>query len=196
MRVTIFLLIWCFGCFGFSQSNTVFEEANSLYNDGKFAEAIDKYESILDSNFHSAELYFNLANANYKLNNVASSIYYYEKALQLDPHDDDIKNNLSYAQNMTIDAIDRVPQVGFSRIVNNLIKLMSADAWATTGICGVVLFVLLFIMYHFSYATTKKRLSFIFSIIGLLIGCFALLMAFQKERIDKRDNPAIVFAQE
>ncbi|NNE32181.1 MAG: SH3 domain-containing protein, partial [Winogradskyella sp.] len=42
----------------------------------------------------------------------------------------------------------------------------------------------------------KKRLSFIFSIIGLLIGCFALLMAFQKERIDKRDNPAIVFAQE
>ena len=28
------------------------------------------------------------------------------------------------------------------------------------------------------------------------MGCFSVLMAFQKEKLDKKDKPAIVFAQE
>ena len=66
-----------------------------MYNQGKYAEAIDKYKAILETKNHSAALYFNLANAHYKLNNIAPSIYYYEKALQLAPNDPDIKNNLA-----------------------------------------------------------------------------------------------------
>ena len=77
----IIILVFCFfSTIVFSQNDTLFDEANALYNDGKYAEAIDKYETILDSGQHSAELYFNLGNANYKLNNIAPSIYYYEKA--------------------------------------------------------------------------------------------------------------------
>ena len=104
MRAIIILFVCCFSMIGFSQNDSVFSEANTLYNNGKYAEAIDKYESILDSDQHSAELYFNLGNANYKLNNIAPSIYYYEKALLLEPNDKDIQNNLAFAQNMTIDA--------------------------------------------------------------------------------------------
>ena len=90
-----------------------------MYNEGKYAEAISLYESILATKKHSAALYFNLANAHYKLNHIAPSIYYYEKALQLNPNDSDIKNNLAFAQNMTIDAINDVPEVGFSKLINN-----------------------------------------------------------------------------
>ena len=36
------------------------KKAMHLYNEGKYAEAIDKYEAILDAEEHSAELYFNL----------------------------------------------------------------------------------------------------------------------------------------
>ena len=91
MRIFTYLIL-CFSLFGYAQSNHVFEEANGLYNDGKYSEAIEKYEEILNSNVHSAELYFNLANANYKLNNIAPSVYYYEKALLLEPNDEEIKN--------------------------------------------------------------------------------------------------------
>jgi tetratricopeptide (TPR) repeat protein len=71
MRAITILLFCCFTAYGASQNNQRFEEANTLYNDNKYAEAIDKYESILDSDMHSAALYFNLGNANYKLNNIA-----------------------------------------------------------------------------------------------------------------------------
>ena len=196
MRAIIVFLVCCFSWVGISQNDQDFESANALYNDGKYAEAIDKYESILKSGEHSAELYFNLGNANYKLNNIAPSIYYYEKALQLSPNDKEIENNLAFAKNMTIDAIDKVPQVGFSRIANNLVNTFQTDTWAKMAIGGVLLFVLLFLMYHFSYATSRKRIAFIVSIAGLLLAFFSVAMAFQKERLDRNDNPAIVFVQE
>jgi tetratricopeptide (TPR) repeat protein len=196
MRIVIFLLVCCFSLLGFSQNNTAFEQANALYNAGKYTEAIDTYESILNSDVHSTELYFNLGNANYKLNNIASSIYYYEKALLLSPDDKDIENNLGFAKNMTIDAIDRVPKVGFSRLINNIVNTFSTDIWAKIAVVGVILFVLLFLMYHFSYTTYRKRIAFVTSVISLFVACFSVAMAFQKEDLVKKDNPAIVFVQE
>ncbi len=196
MRAITILLLCCFSVIGFSQNNQRFEEANALYNDNKYAEAIDKYESILDTEAHSAELYFNLGNANYKLNNIAPTIYYYEKALQLNPNDKVIENNLAYAQNMTIDAIDSVPEVGFSRIINNVVNTFQTDTWAKFAIGGVLIFVLLFLMYHFSYSTSRKRIAFVVSVVSLLVACISVALAFQKESLDKKNNPAIVFAQE
>jgi tetratricopeptide (TPR) repeat protein len=196
MQLLRLLLFCCLSLLGTSQNNERFEQANALYNDAKYAEAIDMYESILDTDVHSAELYFNLGNAHYKLNNIAPSIYYYEKALILDPNDKDIKNNLAFAQNMTIDAIDKVPDVGFSRIVKTIVNTASADTWAKIAIVGVFIFVGLFLLYHFAYATTRKRIAFIVSVIGMALALFALTMAFQKQRLEKNDNPAIVFAQE
>ena len=197
MKNRIYILLYCclWGSL-FSQNAQYFNDANALYNDGKYAEAIEKYETILESGKHSAELYFNLGNANYKLNNIAPSVYYYEKALLLNPNDEDIKTNLAYAQNMTIDAIDKVPQVGFARIINNMVNAFNTDTWAKMAISGVVLFVLLFLLYHFSYATSRKRIAFVVSILSLLLACFSFAMAFQKENLENKDNPAIVFAQE
>lgn len=196
MRAITILLLCCFSMIGFSQNDQTFSEANTFYNNGKYAEAIDAYESILDSDMHSAALYFNLGNANYKLNNIAPSIYYFEKALQLEPNDKDIKNNLAFAQNMTIDAIENVPDVGFSRIINNLVNTFNTDTWAKIAVGGVLLFVIIFLAYHFSYTSSKKRIAFVTSIVSLSIACFALAMAFQKEGLNKKNNPAIVFAQE
>ena len=45
-----------------------FEKGNALYEKGKYAEAVDAYETVLKDNQQSSELYFNLGNAYYKLN--------------------------------------------------------------------------------------------------------------------------------
>ena len=68
--------------------------------------------------------------------------------------------------------------------------------WSKLAIGGVLLFVILFLMYHFSYASSRKRIAFIFSVLGLLLAFFSVAMAFQKQHLDEKDNPAIVFAQE
>lgn len=196
IRALTILFICGFSCFGIAQNKQIFEEANALYNQEKFAEAIDKYQSIVDANLQSPELYYNLGNAHYKLNHVAPSIYYYEKALQLSPNDKDIENNLAFARNMTIDAIDKVPEVGFSRLINSIVNLLHRDTWAKIAIGAVILFVLLFLTFHFSYSTAKKRIAFVSSLVSLLMVFFAITMAFKKDQLNRKNNPAIVFVQE
>ncbi|QDO93041.1 tetratricopeptide repeat protein [Formosa sediminum] len=176
--------------------NSVFEQANTLYNEGKYAEAIDKYQSILDSGMHSSELFFNLGNAHYKLNHVGPSVYYFEKALELAPNDKDIKNNIAYARNMTIDAIDVVPEVGISKLFNSITSVLSFDGWAILAVTMFILFVVLFISYYFAEYTNKKRIAFTTSLTVLCIGFLALFFAFHNYNIKQNDNPAIIFAQE
>jgi tetratricopeptide (TPR) repeat protein len=192
----IYILIALIYAGAFAQNQSLFDQGNALYNDGKYAEAIDKYIAILESESHSADLYYNLANAHYKLNNIAPSIYYYEKALQLNPDDFDIKNNITFARNMTIDAIEVVPDAGFSRLVNSATNTFSFDNWARIAVALVFCFVVLFLIYYFAYSTLIKRFTFIGSLASLFLVCVTLAFAFHKYNLDKKDNPAIVFAQE
>ncbi|MGC6429784.1 MAG: tetratricopeptide repeat protein [Jejuia sp.] len=197
MKQFLFLLFMLFGLVAVdAQNNTLFDSGNTLYNEGKYAEAIDKYMAVLETGQHSSELYYNLGNAHYKLNNIAPSIYYFEKALLLNPNDKDVKNNLSYANNMTIDAIDKIPEVGFSKVIKNASNMLSFDTWAWVAVIFVLLYVGLVLVYYFSYSSGRKRAAFITSVVCLVGICITLAFAFNKFQIDKKDNPAIIFAQE
>jgi tetratricopeptide (TPR) repeat protein len=196
MKAKFYILSFLFSLGLFAQNNVLFERANAFYNQGKYADAISQYEAVLATKNHSADLYFNLGNAHYKLNHVAPSIYYYEKALKLAPNDSDIKNNLALAKNMTIDAINVIPEAGLSKILNNAANIMTFDGWAKVSVAFVFCFVALFLIYYFAYSTLRKRLTFLGSMASLLLMCVSLLFAFHKFNLDKRDKPAIVFAQE
>ena len=84
------------------------------------------------------------------------SVYYYEKALLLDPASKDIKINLSFAQKMTIDSIERIPQSGFSMWFSKTLNSLSVDGWATRCVGLTFLFVFLFLCYLLSYSESKK----------------------------------------
>jgi len=192
----IFIISFLVSCFSIAQNEQLFEQANTLYNEGKYQEAINNYLKISESGEHSASLYFNLGNSYYKLNQIAPSIYYYEKALLLAPGDTDIKNNLLYAQNMTVDAIDALPQTGFSRIFQKIIGKLSYNSWGILSILFMVLFVTGFLLYYFSVYQEKKRLFFIISMFCLLISLLSLSFSFSQYNYIQNQDPAIVFAKE
>jgi tetratricopeptide (TPR) repeat protein len=52
----------------------VLDHANKLYEQNKFAEARDAYETILRNGYSNGELYYNLGNAYYKSGNIAKAI--------------------------------------------------------------------------------------------------------------------------
>jgi tetratricopeptide (TPR) repeat protein len=190
------LIFWLMCLVGFSQTTESFKQANDLYNSGYYKEAIGQYDSILASNQHSAELYFNLANCYYKLNEVGPSIFYYEKALQLAPDDLDILNNLGYAQKMTIDAIQEVPESGVSKLLNKTLNSLSVDGWAIRCVGLVFLFVVLFLGYYLSYSEAKKRLFFVSSNVVLIILFVSLGLLFKKDSLDSNTQQAIIFVKE
>ena len=196
MKKAFYILIFLLSSISMAQNETLFDQGNALYNDGNYTEAIEKYQAILKQGEHSAELYFNLGNSYYRLNNIAPSIYYYEKALQLAPDDKDILNNISFARNMTIDVVDTIPEVGFSKLINNITNMMSFDTWSKMAVGLVIVFVILFLSYYFSYASTKKRIAFVVSLASIVLAFTSLSFAYHKYNLEKNDKPAIVFAKE
>ena len=176
-------------------AQNAFEKGNALYKKDKFQEAITEYESILNSKNHSAEVYFNLGNAYYKLNKVAPSIYNYEKALLLNPNYGEAKNNLRFAQNMTIDEIKPIERVGFGKTVDDFTSQHTFDDWGKTAIGFSVVFLLFFVAYYFFSNTILKRIFFIgmfFALIGLV---FSVSFAVSEKSRVENDKPAIIFAE-
>lgn len=194
-KITIaFILLLSF--LGNAQNEKLFSLATDAYNNGKYDAAITNYLKIVDGGAHSAELYFNLGNAYYKLNKIAPSIYYYEKALLLAPNDSEVKNNLGYAQNMTIDAIERLPETGLATIVGKVTRFFSFDQWAYLAVALMMLFVLCYIGFYYFRFSTQKRIAFISSIVALVAMLFSVTMAYINYSEFKGDEPAIVFAEE
>jgi tetratricopeptide (TPR) repeat protein len=179
-----------------AQSNKLFDEATAAYNSGEYEKAIGFYTDILDDGEHSAAVYYNLGNSYYKLNNIAESIYFYEKALLLSPNDEEIKTNLSYAQNMTIDAIDTMPETGLSKLYKSVTGKLTFDQWAYLAIALIIIFVLLYILFYYANSSTLKRWSFIGSILALFICIIAIVFAFIQRSDFKDLQPAIIFAEE
>ncbi len=196
MKQLLFIIVLLLAFIGKAQNETLFNKATDSYNNGDYQKAIDNYSGILENGQHSAELYFNLGNAYYKLNEIAPSIYYYEKALLLSPNDSDIKNNLSYAQNMTLDAIEVMPETGLAKIYNSITGIMTFDQWSYAAVMFMILFVLLYIAFFYFRYATKKRIAFIGSFVSLFISVIAAAFAFVQFNDFKADQPAIVFDSE
>lgn len=196
MKNKVLILFILFGLSASAQNETLFKKGNEAYNEGDYVKAADQYLEILDKGEHSAELYFNLGNAYYKLNQIAPSIYYYEKALLLRPNDSEIKNNLAYSQNMTLDAIEVLPETGLANLYKRFTGYLSFDQWAKTAVFFMILFVLLYIAFYFFRYSTRKRIAFIGSLLAILLSIISAVFAFIEHEDFKTDNPAIVFAQE
>ncbi|MBO0321144.1 tetratricopeptide repeat protein [Muricauda sp. CAU 1633] len=182
--------------FGFSQNNSLFDQATEHYNKGEYTKAIENYKEILENGEHSAQLYFNLGNCYYKQNAIGPSIYYYEKALLLDPTDSEIINNLGYAQNMRLDAIEEMPKTEISQIYNTIVNLFSFDQWAYLAVALIFLFVLAYLAYFFLRYANQKRMAFITSVFSLGLAVVCVLMAYLQYQGFKKNNPAIVFSKE
>lgn len=172
-----------------------FEKGNELYQKGKYDLAVNAYESVLEVNKQSVELYFNLGNSYYKLNKIAPAIFNYEKALVLDPCNKETLNNIRFAQKQTIDEIKVVPKVGFAKLIRDFTGNCTYDTWAWITVAFTTLFLLFFVGYYFSQRGTIKRIFFFGMFVIILLILISVSSAiFEKDHF-KNERPAIVFAE-
>jgi tetratricopeptide (TPR) repeat protein len=176
-------------------AQTGFEKGNLLYQNGKYAEAAKAYESVLEANKESVELYFNLGNCYYKLHQTAPAIYNYEKALVLDPADKDALNNIKFAQKQTIDEIKVVPKVGFAKMLRDFTGIYTFDTWAWITVGFAFLFLLFFMGYYFYQTVAAKRIFFVGMFVILLLLVMSISAAFFEKSHFDNERPAIVFAE-
>ena len=154
---------------------SIFSQANELYNKGSYIEAINNYKEIIKNDFHSAELYYNLGNAYYRLDSIASSVYYYEKALQLNPNDREIIDNLALVNKTLVDEIDPITTPLIESILKSLSNIFYFETWGYISIFFSFLIVALFLSYYFANSSRIKRLTFILLCISSILMLASLI---------------------
>jgi tetratricopeptide (TPR) repeat protein len=112
----------------------MFFRANSLYADGRYAEAAAEYEHVLGTGVASANVYFNLGNAYLKAGDVGRAVLAYERARRLAPGDPDLRANLAFAreQNGEDDEPPRWTRVAFPLAAvwpSDTVLVVAAAAW-------------------------------------------------------------------
>jgi tetratricopeptide (TPR) repeat protein len=193
-----FVIIVCvfFTSFGFSQAaDELFFQANNLYKNGSYTEAVELYKKLENLGLQSDDLYYNLGNSYYKLNKVAPSIYYYEKALKLNPINEDAKTNLAFAKRMKIDAIKVLPKTIFQKFAEKFIYKLHYNTWAWIAVILSFLGAVLFLLYHFSYSRRKKLLHFNTSVLSALLLIFSVVFTYKAYSHEMNTKPAIIFKQ-
>jgi len=177
-------------------ADSLFVKANKLYQHEEYAASLSLYEQIEAGNLASDDLYFNMANAYYKTNKVAPAIYYYEKALLLNPNHADAAYNLTFAKRMGIDNIEALPKSIGQKFTDTIILRLSYNTWAYIAVVLSFLFALLFLLYHFSYLSVRKRIYFITSILSAIFIIMTVLFAYSNYDYAKNYKAAIVFAEQ
>lgn len=196
LRYYIHIIIICLSLSAFGQNDSIFNKANDAYADANYQEAKRLYLNIIKDGQMSSELYFNLGNTYYKLENIPQSIFYYEKALKLNPKDEAIQNNLSFAERMRLDQFQKAPESEVDKGIEGFVTLFSIDTWSVMGIGFLIIASILFAIFLFYRKPFVKRLTFGLSILFILIslGSFSLAQT-QLDNINESVF-AIIFEKE
>ena len=195
LKKIIFFWVCFITVVGYTQTlDSLFTDANKLYQQESYIDALKLYQEVENKQFESGALYYNMANIYYKTNQVAPAIYYYEKALKLDPNNKDITFNLDFAQRMTLDNIEALPKSLGQKFRDSVILKFTYNTWAIIAVSLAFLFAILFLLYHFSYSTVKKRIYFITSTLSVIFVALSIFFAVKNHHYIKTTKTAIIFA--
>lgn len=169
------------------------EQAEQLYREGKYQEAAELYQKILDGGQESAELYYNLGNACYKMGENTRAIINYERALLLDPADGMARYNLRKARQAVVDKIDVLPELFLVRWYKELVTCLSADQWGYVSVGMFMLFLVMAALFFYSGRVGIKKTGFIVGIIAFVLTLSAVFFAMKQERrMTVRDEAVVV----
>ena len=179
---------------GNDQVNTLFAKANEQYTKGRYKEAIQTYQSILNDGYQSASIYFNLGNAYYKQGEIPSAILYYEKAHKVAPGDADIQFNIQLANSKTTDKIEPAPEFFLTKWCDAFVLGFAINTWAVLSILLFVTGFGLLTVYLFAQSVGIKKAAFFASAGLIFLGLLTILLAANQSRYFAAHHQAIVFS--
>jgi tetratricopeptide (TPR) repeat protein len=165
-RFAVMLAIVLGTSFSVGAYDDLFDQAQGAYDDGRYAEAVILYESMVSTGVANTEVFYNLANAYFKDGDLPNAVRHYRTAWYAKPRDPDIRANLHFALSATgaIEPIQNMPGRVFSTL--------SANEWIAALICTYLLLMVLLMMSLLMRSMRSSLLKF--SLVPMALLFFAL----------------------
>lgn len=155
-----------------------FAQGNQHFENREYDHAITAYVRIIEQGYESATVYYNLANAHFKNGDLGYAILYYLKAQRLDPTDEDITSNLSFAKRLTRVQLEGVQLNPINSLFESIVApfKLTALAWLSS-VLFIVFVGFLIIRFGLGYRHGVVKVSTTVIVILLLVA--ALLTTYK-----------------
>ena len=173
-----------------ARADTLFASGNKAYQAENYAQALDHYQTILDSTeLESAALYYNLGNSYYQTGQLGPSILNYRRALRLDPGNEEILHNLELAEDKRIDSFAEQPRDVFTTVKRQVLLGWNPSTWGWIAV-GTALGVLAgLLLYYFS---SYLRVGFTMALLGFLLSLLSGTLAYSSQAYQDQHQTAVV----
>jgi tetratricopeptide (TPR) repeat protein len=155
----------------------ILQQANEFYQNNQFEDAITFYNKVVDLQFESAILYYNLGNAYIKNGDPARALLWLETAQRLEPNNEDIIHNIAFVQQKLIDKIEVLPELFISKWWNICSKLLTGNQWAILSIITCALFALSFLLILFIRISWIRSILIFIVILALFLTIISVIFA-------------------
>lgn len=194
--IIIVLLLICSKTWGQEHNSTQkFNNANNLYEQKQFVEALNGYLELEHDGLKSDHLFYNMGNTYYNLNQRGNAILYYEKALLLNPDSQKAMINLKYAQKPLEGKITKIVKLESKDILYGSLNFISFNTWAKVATLLSLCALVFFCFYYYNSNTQIKRIVFICTLLCVLGLSFSMYAAYTIEKYEQAYKPAIVMLE-
>ncbi|MDB4505919.1 hypothetical protein OAU89_02760 [bacterium] len=178
------------------EQQDIFQSANKAFSNKKYDEAIQLYESILDKNYQSSELYFNLGNCFFQKKEWGKTILNYERALLITPNETAILHNLSLAKSNTIDEIVVLPSFFLTRWWTQIRNITHSGFWSLLGILFIYVGIGGIVLWILGKERITRKQGFFGGMMALGLSIMIFALAYDSFQIQKKSDVAIIMSKE
>ena len=147
-----------------------FDQANRLYEQGKFADAATGYQQLIALGHTSATVYYNLGNAWFKAGHLGRAVAAYRRAQELAPRDPNIRFNLDFARQQVTGSNAPAP-----RLWERALRGLTLNEWSALAAVAFWLCFALLILREWKPAWRRPLRSYAIAAGSLAILFIALL---------------------
>jgi tetratricopeptide (TPR) repeat protein len=182
--VAAFALFWMVAVTVRAEADPEFTRANRDYSEGRYQEAVEGYQSLVQSGRWSANLFYDLGNAWFRTGDFGQAILNYERALGLEPRHPEATANLQLAR-------DEARALELRR--NWIDRYLDAGTTTQYSIAAALAFwfaLFLGLRLFFSRRRSAGRVALI--VLSILVCAGAVLALYARETGPKGTDLAIV----
>ena len=136
-------------------SKSLFQTANSYYQNKQYEEAEKMYTLLLKKDKNNANAYYNLGNTYYHLKNYTNAILNYEKAKKLQPDNKYVAHNIELTNNKQFSKIEFSKEFFVTKQLKNVVHTRSSGSWSVFMLIALWISITAFCIHFF---TTNKFL--------------------------------------
>ena len=182
--------------FAASAPDSLFQAGNQFYHDGQYQQALDAYQQIVDQDFESAALYYNMGNCYYKLSHIGEAILFFERAKRLAPNDEDIRANLSMANLLVVDRIEEAPRFWLVTLAESIVFFLSKSTLLAFLLGTYLLASIFFIVFIVARKSLFRSISLRIATVSLILSTVFLGIWLSRLHMEKTHVDAVLLASE